>query len=178
LRSSPLLFLVSLSCGGGEDCEDYSLDPKCLSETGQDTADAAVDTQEPDDLQTLEGTIAIRIVLSDVEGVEDNCSGTITVQYDPAAIGHELQGSFDCTWETPLGQQMAEAVGDGVMDGARDGEGTYSGHAWYGPIESDWSGAEDEAGLLSGAWSAHQEAIQEFGLPAMDHSGSFTFQLP
>ena len=171
------MFLLPLACEGEADCTAYSLDPACLSD--EDTGDEVVDTQDSAEPEgDLEGTIAVHVVVPEMVNMEDNCVGVLTVQYNAEEVGMEIQGSFDCTWETEFGQQMAEAVGLGVIEGTRQSELEYSGTAWYGPITSDWSGTANEGGLLSGSWATHQEAMEDLGLPAMDHSGEFEIQLP
>jgi hypothetical protein len=177
LSTASWVFLLPLACQREEDCTAYSLDPACLSEmdTGEEVADTQ-DSAEPE--SDLEGTIAIHVVMPDLDNMGDNCVGVLTVQYNAEEVGMEIQGSFDCTWETEFGQQMAEAVGLGVIEGTRQSEVEYSGTAWYGPMTSSWSGTADESGLLSGSWATHQEAMEDLGLPAMDHSGEFEIQLP
>jgi hypothetical protein len=172
-----LVFLFPLACKGEADCTAYSLDPACLSE--EDTGEETVDTQDSaEPVSDLEGTIAMHVVMPELNNAGDNCVGVVTIQYNAEEVGMEIQGSFDCTWETELGQQMADAVGLGVIEGTRQSDTEFTGTAWYGPITSGWSGTADESGLLSGSWATHQEAIEDLGLPAMDHSGEFEVQLP
>jgi len=179
MLSLGLGFLV-VGCSGETDCEDYanSADPECKVEdtasdtgTAEDTADTASEEESG-----FTGTISVNVVFTEMNNLEDGCTGVISMTYDADAPARQIGGSFNCSWVSELGQQFEQLAGDGMLEGDLI-EGVASGTAWYGPIEGNWEGAVDEAGLLTGSWSDHQEAMTELGLPAMDHSGTFSVQI-
>ncbi len=174
------LGFLLVGCSGETDCEDYanSADPECQDEelgldTGntEDTGDTAGEEQP-----AITGTIEVDVVFTEMGNMEDGCTGVVSMTYDEEAPARQLAGSFSCTWLSAMGQRFEQLAGDGLLEGDLVDD-VATGTVWYGPMEGAWEGTVDADGLLTGGWSDHQEAIAEMGLPAMDHSGSFSVPL-
>ena len=142
-----------------------------------DSTDTAADTGDTGDYDisqldgTWSGTMVVDILVEEWDNLTDHCEADVTVTFDSTDVGHEVTGSFTCTWSGVM-QQYEEQFGGGLIEGGVHALEAF-GSAWYGPITTSWTGTVNLDGEFTGSWSGTQEALEDEGLPEVIHSGRF-----